>query len=363
MNTIYDQNFVPSFMTPFHFLRSRIFYKHLAFWIIYWLYEISLVFILEPKRLFWTETILMAFLNISVFYFCTYWALPQHKPKIPIVSFLVKIMILMVCYILIKTLMSYLLIHLGLSGNKTLTTNLTFYIVGSIWRLSYFIFLGTAFWFARMSILSEKRLRIKENEEQSLKNSILNMKLSFLKAQINPHFLFNTLSFLYSKSLDLSNELAKGIITLSEIMRYSLKDVDYDGKSLLSEETKHIKNLILMNNFRFQNQFNFNFRESGVKADHKIVPLILITLIENAMKFGEITDPENPVDISLEVENNQLSFSLTNKKKPVDSLINDGHGIGIKYILYKLENYYPDKFSLDIKNEEKRYTLSLKIAL
>src|SRR6202012_5937473 len=103
----------------------------------------------------------------------------------------------------------------------------------------------------------------------------------FLKAQINPHFLHNTLNFLYARSLPLSPELSEGILTLSEIMRYSLDNrEDGDGKVLLSHEIEHVYNIIRMQQLRFENTLQVQFNLSGEPDGQRILPFVLITLVE-----------------------------------------------------------------------------------
>ena len=287
--------------------------------------------------------------------------MPQKGEKFSFLKSISKIALVLCVYLLIKTALAKLLLYFGISTNDSLQNNLFAFLISAIWRASYFVFLGIAFWFSRMSVLSEQKLRKKEAEEQRLKTDILNMKIAYFKSRINPHVLFNALNFLYSESLDLSKELSKGILTLSEILRYSLRDIEEDGKTLLVEEIAQIKNLILLNQFRFGKEIHFEHLEKGITREHKIVPLILITLVENALKFGEMTDPNNPIKLKVEVKDGKLYFCLENKKKTETLLSVEGYGIGLKFIAYQLDKYYQGNYTLKTDDQEAVYRVTLEL--
>jgi two-component system, LytTR family, sensor kinase len=185
----------------------------------------------------------------------------------------------------------------------------------------------------------------------------------FLKAQINPHFLHNTLNFLYARSLPLSPELSEGILTLSEIMRYSLDNrEDSDGKVLLSLEIEHVYNIIRMQQLRFENTLQVQFNLSGEPNGQRILPFILITLVENAFKHGELKSTESPVKMNLDVcKDGKLHFVCSNRKKTGPKELSTG--IGLDNTRKRLELAYGDRYSLFIKNQRDIFTVDLTITL
>jgi len=185
----------------------------------------------------------------------------------------------------------------------------------------------------------------------------------FLKAQINPHFLHNTLNFLYARSLPLSPELSEGILTLSEIMRYSLDNhEDSDGKVLLSLEIEHVHNIIRMQQLRFGNTLQVEFSLSGEPNGQRILPFILITLVENAFKHGELKSTESPVKMNLDVcQAGKLHFVCSNRKKTGPKELSTG--IGLDNTRKRLELAYGDNYSLFIKNQRDIFTVDLTITL
>jgi two-component system LytT family sensor kinase len=185
----------------------------------------------------------------------------------------------------------------------------------------------------------------------------------FLKAQINPHFLHNTLNFLYARSLPLSPELSEGILTLSEIMRYSLDNrEDGDGKVLLSHEIEHVHNIIRMQQLRFENTLQVQFNLSGEPDGQRILPFVLITLVENAFKHGELKSTESPVKIDLNVcANGKLHFVCSNRKKTGPKELSTG--IGLDNTRKRLELAYGENYSLFIRNQRDIFTVDLTISL
>jgi hypothetical protein len=155
----------------------------------------------------------------------------------------------------------------------------------------------------------KKQRKILEEQKMQLEVEKSQANFNFLKAQINPHFLHNTLNFLYAKSLPYSPELSEGILTLSEIMRYALSEGNAkDGKAPLKDEIEHVRNVIKINQLRFSNKLNVRFDVEGVVNGAEIIPFILITLVENAFKHGDLKSNEYPIEIKLKVDSDMISF-------------------------------------------------------
>lgn len=211
--------------------------------------------------------------------------------------------------------------------------------------------------------------KTKENLEMQLRlrnmeNEKVMAEKQFLQSQINPHFLYNTLNFFYAKSLKHSQELADSVLLLSNIMRYSLEQKENSsGMAFLEEETEHINNVIKINQFRFNHKLQIQFLISGGLDKVRIVPLILITLVENAFKHGELLDTSNPVLIMLTIEEGRqlITFTVKNKKKkgPKES----GTGIGLDNTRRRLEFAYGNNHSMELKEEADFYTAILQLPL
>jgi sensor histidine kinase YesM len=193
------------------------------------------------------------------------------------------------------------------------------------------------------NILAERK-----NKNREIQNILL--QNAFLRAQINPHFLYNTLNFFYAESLRYSEPLAEGILTLSQIMRYSLKQQEgsKDEKVLLSDEIEHIENVIKINRLRYKNNLFLHFEVEGNPRGVYIVPFVLITITENVFKHGEINNPDFPATIKIKVDKSSLSLYCFNKKK--GGIKEPGTGIGMENTRQRLAYEYGEYFSLTSKD-------------
>lgn len=207
----------------------------------------------------------------------------------------------------------------------------------------------------------KKQRKILEEQKMQLEVEKSQANFNFLKAQINPHFLHNTLNFLYAKSLPYSSELSEGILTLSDIMRYALSEGNArDGKAPLKDEIEHVRNVIKINQLRFSNNLNVKFGVEGVVNGASIIPFVLITLVENAFKHGDLKSNEHPIDINLEIKDKLLYFYCRNKKKNGPKELSTG--IGLDNIKKRLDLAYGKDYLLKVNDEADFYTTELTIS-
>ena len=224
------------------------------------------------------------------------------------------------------------------------------------------IHIGVSLLIAYLTYLRDEKKRQKVLEEQKMQLEVekSSANLNFLKAQINPHFLHNTLNFLYAKSLPYSPELSEGILTLSDIMRYALSEGNArDGKAPLKDEVEHVWNVIKINQLRFSNKLNVDFKVHGLVNGVSIIPFVLITIVENAFKHGDLKSQEYPINIKLDVRNNSLSFSCRNKKKTGPKELSTG--VGLENIRKRLDLAYGKNYRFEVKDEPDFYTTELTI--
>lgn len=205
----------------------------------------------------------------------------------------------------------------------------------------------------------QKQRKVLEQQKMQLEVEKSQANLNFLKAQINPHFLYNTLNFLYAKSLPYSAELSECILTLSDIMRYSLNEGSKGEQAFLKDEIEHVQNVIRINQFRFSNQLNVRFDVTGDVEGITIIPFVLITLVENAFKHGDLKSSEDPITIRLNISESGLYFYCRNKKKsgPKDP----STGIGLDNIRKRLQLAYGDRYLFNVQEDAEQYITELTI--
>jgi two-component system, LytTR family, sensor kinase len=222
---------------------------------------------------------------------------------------------------------------------------------------SYILGAMISFVVAILAFSNQRGKRQKELEKQKM-----DAELSAIKYQINPHFLFNSLSFIYSKTVPLSEEVSNAVMLLSDIMRYALgKEEDSSGKVALSSEITHMNNVIAINQMRFNNKLSILYSEEIDNARARITPLVLITLVENAFKHGDLADPANPLIIQVEANEQRIRFYICNKKKKGPKELSTG--IGIQNVRTRLELMYGKQHSFIIKEDEQFYISTLIINL
>ena len=236
-------------------------------------------------------------------------------------------------------------------------------------RLLLFSYFIASLFFAALTLLlaylnnlrdEQKQRKILEAQKLQLEVDKSHANFKFLKSQINPHFLHNTLNFLYAKSLPYSAELSEGILTLSDIMRYALNEATgIDDKAPLKDEIEHVRNVIKINQLRFSNKLQVHFEVNGVMNDVEIIPFLLITIVENAFKHGDLQRPEFPIEIKLNIEHNRLYFYCHNRKKTGPKEISTG--LGLDNIRNRLDFAYDSHYKLKIKDETEFYTTELTI--
>ncbi len=204
-------------------------------------------------------------------------------------------------------------------------------------------------------------LRTRERLSQ-LKEEKLASELSSLKAQINPHFLFNTLNSIYVLSVKKDDRASEAIINLSGLMRYVIKDAN-DYKIPLHKEIDYIINYIELQRARLGDTTQVRFECSGKPGSKEITPLILITYIENAFKYGVNPDVEDCViEINLQVTDTGMRLYTFNKKVQTLTPANST-GIGLKNTGERLAHLYPDKHSLQINENIETYSVILTLEL
>lgn len=208
----------------------------------------------------------------------------------------------------------------------------------------------------------------KLTELRTLKQSKLETELNFLKSQINPHFLFNTLNSIYSLSLKKSDKTPEMVLKLADIMRYNLYECN-ENYVPLQKEIHYLENYIAIENSRFGYKVDLVFDKSGPLDEFLIAPLILNGFVENAFKHGVSQIPASSyIHISAKLENNGRFFFEVENNKPLKKLNTiplDGHkgGLGLENITRRLQILYPDQHELETHSDENVFNIKLIIQL
>ena len=183
-----------------------------------------------------------------------------------------------------------------------------------------------------------------------------------MKAQINPHFIFNALNNIYSLTYTKSENAPDSILKLSQMLRYVLEECSYDRVSLNSE-IEYIENFIGFQRMKSPNEQDIIFKNNSVDANKLIAPMLFIPFIENSFKYSKIEDTEGAfVYIRLDSDQQNVSFEIRNSI-PDSVHIRPGAGMGIENVKQRLNIIYPGNHTLEIREENHEYCVNLGITL
>lgn len=231
--------------------------------------------------------------------------------------------------------------------------SIPYYIYDNIHYGSRPIVASSVLWFiVNMFRLQKDQIRLIESKRET--------EINFLKSQINPHFIFNTLNNIYYLVFEKSEKSLKAIEQLSGLMRY----MTYESQNetiAIQNEIDYIEDFIQLESMRIVGKANIIFEKDIENYQYRIPPLLLIPFIENGFKHGIVNNEEHPFTIKLKQDSN--SFVLE-----VENLINQykkdkQSGIGIDNIKKRLQLYFPDKHSLEINIKEQKHQVKLTINL
>lgn len=293
-------------------------------------------------------------INISLFYINYLFILPTFLNRKKYLWCALSIFFVVMIFSFIKCGLAYYFYDIVIKrGGSKVVIDFWYYYSSAVFVSCFFILLSTVLKFIQDWFLNEK---VKSN----LENENLIAELAFLKSQINPHFLFNSLNNIYSLAYQKSEKTPEAILKLSEIMRYMLYESNED-KVELSNEIRYLENYIELQKLRFKDNIYIKFEINGDLLGLMITPLVLISFVENAFKHGIATDSENPISISLNLSDGKLLFHVSNIKSSMNKDITGG--IGLQNVQRRLSLIYKDRYRLQIDDTNDIYNCELYLNL
>ena len=212
-----------------------------------------------------------------------------------------------------------------------------------------------------VSIKLLKKWYVEHDRNQKMEKEKAVMELEMLKAQVHPHFLFNTLNNIYSFSLDRSPKTPELILKLSSLLSYMLYDCKAE-EVRLEKEVEIMKDYIDLEKERYGNTIEISWTVEGAIRDNFISPLLMLPFLENAFKHGASEQIEKPwMGVDISVANNILKFKIANSKN--EYISHSNNGIGINNVKKRLEFLYPGKHELKINDEGDFFAVSLMVKL
>jgi len=327
---------------------KRQFFIHIFIWGI--LYSIILFFIYAEIKDITLKVCLRITFTAVIFYTNYSLLVPYFLLKKKILPYLFCVVILL----LISYLIIFNVFGFEFYDSRNLLDKRPSKFIINIFFNSVIIIIGTIIrlyeqWIENDRINKEIELKKNKTELESLKN------------QLNPHFLFNSLNSIYSLSTKKSNDTPEAVIMLSELMRYMLYKAN-DKKVLLKDELQYIENYIKLQHIRIAKNKNVKINIKGVISTQKISPLLFISYIENAFKYGTDFNGNTEIEIDISVKDNELQFKcvniIGNRSKDEES-----SGIGMQNTKNRLKLLYPDKHWLTTIENDNKFMVDLKLKI
>lgn len=326
---------------------------HSAFWF-------SLIFILafvDNNGMNYIQKLFLLTINIgfyaAIVYINLLYLFPTYLKRRRLAVHLIWLLFTAVIITPIKCLIMYL---------TTSNPNLQELFVSNqlfIFLSTFFVGFSSSIYFIMTDWLKNQR------EKQELAKETLQSELKFLKSQINPHFLFNTLNSLYALTLKKSDQAPEIVLKLSEMMRYMLYDCN-EKKVALQKEVAYITNYLELEKLRHGKKMNIHLEINGEVNDQEIAPLLFIPFIENCFKHGISNRIEEGfVKIKLDIRQDDLVIMVENSKSPTmpSTLGKRSGGIGLINVKRRLELLYSNAYTLDIESSPTTYSVHLTLNL
>ena len=296
-------------------------------------------------------------LGMLLAYFHVYFLLPRFLFKKKIFSYVLFFFIGLFIFYTVRTELIFVFINENVwPESQTPQSSYTFNHVLVVCLIGiYDVGLVTTIKLTVDWIFDRKRI-------EKLQESQLKTELKFLKAQIQPHFFFNTLNNLYALTLEQSKQAPEVVFKLAQIMEYILYDAKEPQIKLL-KEINYIQNYIDLEKLRFGDRIKVQINLQGNIEAQNVPSLLFLPFIENCFKHGTTDNNNLNVVITFKVtKNNVLKFSVTNNYNTLTEH-KKNHGIGNQNVLRRLELLYKDKFTLAIKTKKQNYIVTLSIQL
>ena len=335
-------------------------FLNLLFWIAVWFFFFSFFSVGSTNEnfIFWFSTILSTISIVSSYVF-VYYLIPDFliaKKQKQFILYTFYASVFIVCAVLMTVVFGFVFFYnLELQQMPALTKNSGVILV----CVFLIIVLASGFKILKHNYKSLEENKTIENKFLQTQLQLKEQELKFLKMQIHPHFLFNTLNTLYGFTLKKSEKAPDMILKLSNLLDYILYQVD-KPKVLLQDEINHIEDYISLEKSRFQDSLQVVFYKDLVDNQFETAPMLLLPFVENAFKHGTQIDGILKVNIHLNVDENELNFTIENSAIKKE---NSKNGIGLENIQKRLEMLYKNQYFLEILQEEKTFIVTLKIPI
>ncbi|PZX55605.1 sensor histidine kinase [Algoriphagus chordae] len=324
--------------------RPAFYALHVLFWFCYGaILFASLSSWIDSPLEIWKIVISDVLTSSAITYLNYYLLLPRLYAKGKHLSYVIASLALVIVIVLLRVNM------LGMSHQSVAYT----YFIRSVPAIGFYLVTTVVWFFANL-------IKAQRNEIE-LRNSQLASELKFLKLQLSPHFLFNTLNNIYSMAYFKENNTAPAIMKLSEMMRHML--YEDQGKFVsLSREITFMENFIELWRLKLDEKPKIFFTYEGVKDRHRIAHLIFLVFLENAFKHGNTIDGTIEIKLTIDADD-RLHFYSRNDVIDARKTAEEESGVGLSNVKKRLNLIYPEKHELTLDQHATYFEVKLTIEL
>lgn len=334
---------------------------HLLAWAFFITYEVLVAGVISEKFGKIGAYVIHYFFNIQLFYFHAHILLDYVlKKKYLTWALPLFVGLELFAYVVIIYGLDYIAADFPNISGIVKTPFDKMYISRATWRALYFMGFSTGYYFL-VTFLKEKERTValeKQRlhqiiEQQKMEQELGKAQNAYLRAQINPHFLFNTLNFIYNKTRKTAPVAADAILTLSAMMRYAVESSEDKGYILIEEEIEQVHNLIHLHRLRQNQQIFFDIEVHNQTRQLRVIPLILITLTENIFKHGNLSLAHHPASLKIYLANDTLFIETDNLINAIHN--KSGLSKGLENIEKRLEHSYGNLASFSYTTDARNH--------
>lgn len=339
--------------------------SHLLIWVLYTTYYIISYTVIYGKTLNFLLVFNVAFINFTfalTFYSCILYIFPKYltiKKYFQVI--VLSILTVLFCVLIRIFTFKYLFPILFVDAEKQEINQQQILI--AFWNTQIYVFYALGYSFAQRVIQQQIEIGKEKDRNALLAQEKAQSEFQFLRSQVNPHFMFNTLNMIYNEVRKVNTEVSEIIIQFAGMMRYTTSKTMQQDEVDLQGEIQFVEDFLEIQKRRFKDNLYVDYKLDGDIRSERIVPILLFTFVENAVKHGCYEDPDFPLFIRGNLFKDRFTFLVHNRKNPEPNGFDTGDtGISIINLRKRLDSVYINGgYSLDIEDLEEEFIVNFKI--
>ena len=316
---------------------------HLTIWIIYTVYYLIAYTVIYGRTFDTLLVVNVAFINFTfaiAFYGCLLLVFPKYLESKKYLALIVYSFIFVFFSALFRILCFKYVFPIIFSNAEQQQLSFGEFVI-NFWNTQIYVFYALGYSFAQKVIKQQIQIGKEKDRNALLEKEKAQAEYTFLRSQVNPHFLFNTLNMIYDGVRKVNGELGDTLIQFADIMRYATSKGMLQDEVGLKEDLQFIDDFLSIQKKRFKNALLIDYKVEGDIQSQRIVPMVLFTFVENAVKHGLNDNPEFPLIIRASLIKDRFTYVVHNCKNLEPNGIDAGEtGISIESIKKRLDAVY-----------------------